>query len=218
MSPAAVQQELPDAAELDRAVREVLERPEFAREELPALLQWMIDVYTAAREALWRAILELGALREAAPVLYWVVVAWLVVSLVAILVHLGVTAVRAWRARGRSGDEAAAPEASVEREAPAPSAWEARAREHAEAGRPRDAAVALYRAVVLRLDERDVLSWDPSKTPGDYRRETAGATATGGALHRFLRRFEPVAFGGRAVSSSDWTGLLSAAREAGARV
>lgn len=215
---AAIQQALPDAAELDRAVRAVLARPEFAERELPSLLQWLVDLYTAARRAVWRMIADLDGLSESAPVFFWILVGWLAISLVALLVHLGITAAQAWRARDRSHGPTEAGDVSGEREARPVTDWEARAEEEAAEGRLREAALALYRAVLLRLHEREALSYDPCKTPGDYRRETAGDADARGVLHSFLRRFEPIAFGGRSVTLEAYEGLAMAAREAGARV
>lgn len=215
---APVRQALPDAAELDRAIRTVLARPEFAERELPSLLQGMVDLYSSIREAFWHMILDLDALGESAPLLSWLIKAWLLISLIAVLAHLATTAVRAWRARDRSDGSSRRPASRTAGERERAATWESRASEKAAEGRFREAAFALYRAVLLRLQERDALSYDPSKTPGDYRRE-ANADAPGGSvLHVFLRHFEPIAFGGRPVSARVYTGLEFAAREAGVRV
>jgi hypothetical protein len=213
---AAVQQELPEASELDRAVRRVLARPEFAERELPGPLQWLVDHYISLRDALGRMILD--ALGGSAPVLRWVFVAALVAALVVILVYLGRSAMEAWRSPGGAGGRGGDDETAETEEAVGPAAWEVRAREEADEGRLREAALALYRAVLLRLDERDALSYVPSKTPGDYRRETPEGAPAAGALRRFLALFEPIAFGGGAVSRNAYERLASAAREAGARV
>lgn len=217
------QEPLPGPSELDRAIGTVFARPEFAERELPSALRWLADLYTAAREALWRMIAELDLLREAAPVVGWLIVGSAVLFLVVILAYLGSRAVRAWKARSRgqlSGDSTGA---ARSRGALEPTTWETRATEQVAEGQLRLAALALYRAVLLRLDERDVLSYDASKTPGDYLRESAGDAAAadaeaGDALRLFLRHFEPIAFGGRAVSPARYATLEAAAREAGARV
>lgn len=217
MPVAVLQQELPEASELDRAVRRVLARPEFAERELPGPLQWLVDLYISVRDAVLRMLLD--AVGGSVPVLRWVVVGALVVALVLILAYLARSALKAWRASGGGRDRSGGSgEASGPDRAAGPAAWEARAREEAEEGRLREAALALYRAVLLRLDERDVLSYEPSKTPGDYRRETSGGRPASGELRRFLGLFEPIAFGGGTVSRGAWERLASAAREAGARV
>lgn len=216
MTPAVLRQEPPAASELDRAVRRVLARPEFAERELPGPLQWLVDQYISLRDALGRMILDV--MGGSAPVLRWVFVGVLAAALVAILVYLGRRALDAWRSPGAAGDRGGDGEAAETEESVAPAAWETRSRREAEEGRLREAALALYRAVLLRLDERDALSYAPSKTPGDYLREAPEGAPAAGALRRFLGLFEPIAFGGGAVSRGAYERLASAAREAGARV
>ncbi|HEU0016577.1 MAG TPA: DUF4129 domain-containing protein [Longimicrobium sp.] len=94
--------------------------------------------------------------------------------------------------------------------------WEAEARRAAAAGRLREAAVALYQALLLRLEAAGAVRYDPAKTPGEYRRE-ARAHPQARALGGFLRLFEPVAFGGRALDAAGWERLRAAAAEGGAR-
>lgn len=216
MPPVVLQQELPEASELDRAVRRVLARPEFAERELPGPLQWLVDQYISLRDALGRMILD--ALGGSAPVLRWVFVAVLVAALLVILAYLGRSVLRAWRSPGGAGDRDGDGGTAETEEALGPAAWEARSHREAEEGRLREAALALYRAVLLRLDERDALSYAPSKTPGDYLREAPEGAPAAGALRRFLGLFEPIAFGGGAVSRGAYERLASAAREARARV
>ncbi|WP_414678865.1 DUF4129 domain-containing protein, partial [Longimicrobium sp.] len=55
-----------------------------------------------------------------------------------------------------------------------------------------------------------------SKTPGDYRREVRAQPDAARTLTGFLRRFEPVAFGGRAVDAQAYEALREAARAEGA--
>jgi hypothetical protein len=95
--------------------------------------------------------------------------------------------------------------------------WEEEAARAAAAGRFRDAAVALYQALLLRLEAGGVLRYDPAKTPGDYRREARRDPRAAGALTAFLRGFEPVVFGGRALDAAGYDRLRGAAGEAGAR-
>lgn len=219
MLPVTVQETLPGPAELDRAVRSVLARPEFAERELPGFLQRLVDLYTGAREALWGMIADWVAFRAAEPVLGWIVLGLAALVVLFLLVHLGRAALRAWRTRERprsTVDEGA--DADRGSAALRPATWEARAAEEATAGRLRAAAVALYRALLLRLDERGSVRYDPSKTPGDYRREAGGDAAAGEGLRDFLGRFEPIAFGGREVSPDGYASLAAAARRAGVRV
>lgn len=141
-------------------------------------------------------------------------VAVLGVAVVIVGAWLVVTARDAWRARERRRREApaAAPPGPVGAEA-----WERRAREAAAAAHWREASLALYQALVLRLDEAGAVRYDPSKTPGDYRREARRAPAMARALDAFLRPFEPIAFGGRTADAAAYAVLRAAAEEAGAR-
>lgn len=216
MPAVVLRNEPPGASELDRAVRRVLARPEFAERELPGPLRWLVDHYVSLRDAVGQMLLDLLG-GDAASVLGWVLAGALVVALVALLVYFARKARVAWRSSERDrpdGDDAAAePDGTT-----GPGAWEALAREAAEEGRLREAALALYRAVLLRMDERDELNYEPSKTPGDYRREASGGMPGAGELRRFIAVFEPIVFGGGVVSRGSFETLASAAREAGARV
>jgi hypothetical protein len=95
--------------------------------------------------------------------------------------------------------------------------WEGAARRAAAEGRLREAALALYNALVLRLDARGALRFDPAKTPGDYRREVRANPEVARPFAAFVRGFEPVVFGGRALDAEGYERLRAAAGEAGAR-
>lgn len=82
--------------------------------------------------------------------------------------------------------------------------WDAMASSLAAEGHWREAAFALYHALLSRLAARGAVRLDPSKTPGDYRRESRRDPQAGHLLERFLRGFEPVAFGARSADESDF--------------
>jgi hypothetical protein len=84
-------------------------------------------------------------------------------------------------------------------------------------GRLREASLALYNALVLRLDARGAVRFDPAKTPGDYRREVRANPAVARPFAAFVRGFEPVVFGGRALDPDGYERLRAAAGEAGVR-
>lgn len=94
--------------------------------------------------------------------------------------------------------------------------WESRAREARDAGRWRDAAVALYHAVVHRMAASEHLRLDPAKTPGEYRREARARPEAPPVFQTFVRRFEPVAFGRVAADRSAYEALRGLAGELGA--
>ena len=197
---------LPTAQQVQQAVATVYRRPEY--QERRGVMDW---VWARVGEALaWIGdrVGELAALRHTAPVLFWIIVGWLALSAVAILVHLVWTAVKA----ARRGEEEPTGPARVKAARPrGPAEWEAEAARLAAEGRLREAAAALYQALLLRLDALDAIRFDPSKTPGDYRLEARRDPVAAGALNTFLRLFEPVAFGGRELDRDGWERMRSAA-------
>jgi len=209
-------QTLPTPPQVERALDEVYSRPEFAaRSTSPdvwaRLRQWIAEAIGQLME--WLG--SFRAMQEAKPVVFWLVVAWLGITAIALLAHLIYTGSAAFTLR-----RGAAPEegATGARRGPRTAAdWEAEARRAAAEGRLRDAALSLYTALVLRLDARGALRFDPAKTPGDYRREVGRDPEVARPFATFLRAFEPVAFGGRALDADGYERLRAAAGEAGAR-
>jgi hypothetical protein len=142
-------------------------------------------------------------------------VGWLAVAAVALLAHLVWTAVQA--ARRAEPETAGAAAGKTARAKPRTAAdWEAEAARLAAEGRLREASAALYQALLLRLDGRGAVRFDPSKTPGDYRREARPHPDAAQALGAFLRLFEPVAFGGRGLDAEGWERMRVAAAGGGA--
>ncbi|HEX5725728.1 MAG TPA: DUF4129 domain-containing protein [Longimicrobiaceae bacterium] len=205
---------LPSAAEVQQAVQQVFSRPEFA----PADEAWSPLALIAALVGSFLHWLagqfgRLAALESTSPVLFWLIVGWLALSALAIIAHLVVTAVQA----GRTERKAAEAASDTRRAGPRTAAyWEEAARRAAAEGRWRDAALALNQALLLRLDARGAVRFDPAKTPGDYRREARAHPQAAGALGAFLRGFEPVAFGGRPLDAAGYEQLAGAARQGGA--
>jgi hypothetical protein len=206
-----VQSRLPTAAEVERAVATVYTRPEFSHAESPWAPVWRWVARQLAHVETW--IRQLRQMEHTNPVLFWIIVGWLVLAGVAILVHLAWTAVQS----ARSADRVVAEKADARRGRPKTVVdWEEEARRAAAEGRLREAALALYQALVLRLDARGAVRFDPSKTPGDYRREARAHPEAAKALGSFLRGYEPVAFGGRAIDAAGYERLRVTADEAAA--
>lgn len=210
-----MQASLPTPEAVREAVREVYLRPEFRPPERD-FGDWVMD--QVARFVSWLGSLLGGVrgLEASAPFLFWTIVVVLVASLLAVVAHLVWTAVSAGRAPRRA-KRRETPDAAPGRPRGAVD-WEEEARRLAAAGRWREAAMALYAALLLRMDARDLLRFDPAKTPGDYRREVRKDPAAGRALGAFLRGFEPVAFGNRPLDAEGWRALSDAARDGGAHV
>jgi hypothetical protein len=204
---------LPGPAEVERALRRVYARPEFAPERTDGWLYRFNQWWQGVEDAFWGFIDRLHLLQHTAPVLFWILIAWLVLALIAILAHLGMTAAAAIRARDAADRRQAAEGGGPLRPRTAQD-WDEEARRAAEAGRLREASVYTYQAMLLRLDARGVVRFDPCKTPGDYRRETRRHAGPGNAFGQFLRIFEPVVFGGRAMDGEGYQRLRAAAAEA----
>ena len=208
-----MQAELPAAAEVQAAVERV-----YARRELTPPEPGLFDPVTDAIGRVWSWIGGLfgrfGELRDTAPPLYYGVLAVLVALGVAILAFF------LYNTFSRLGDadhparvRIAGPPGARPRSA---AEWEEEARRAAGAGRYREAAIALYQALLLRLEAAGAVRYDPAKTPGDYRREARPHERGARALAAFLRGFEPVAFGGRTLDAEGYARLCAAAAEGGA--
>lgn len=207
------------AGEIDEILSEILARPEFQPPSPAPLWRGL----AAAWDWMWARLGDLlewlaPGLQSASPAWGFVGRAALVVLAVAgvgVLVHLArlwIGSLRAERRAGRRGRPESAAGIVLSADD-----WEARARSAAGEERWRDAVMDLYQAVIHRLAQEDRVRLDPGKTPGDYRRELRGDPRTAPRLDRFVRRWEPVAFGGRAAGRRTWHELLELARPLGTR-
>jgi uncharacterized protein DUF4129 len=202
---------LPTARQVQQAVATVYQRPEY--QEHHGIGEWFWEKVGRVLGWIGDQLSRLAGLRETAPVVFWLIVTWLVVSLVALVGHMVWTAVQAAR---REEDTPAAAKAKAARPRTAAD-WEAEAARLAAEGKLREAAAALYQALLLRLDALGAIRFDASKTPGDYRIEARQDPRAARALGGFLRLFEPVAFGGRALDAEGWERMKAAAAEGAAR-
>ena len=205
---------LPAPEQVRDALDRVLRRPEFAERVRSPLGEVLARIGRWFRELIDFLIPNFDPNAAGNRALFWFFVGLMAVVAVGVVLHLSGALPQAWRLRDRGGDEGrrgAAGRASRAAE------WEERARAAAAVSRWRDAALALYQALLLRLDERGAVRYDPSKTPGDYRREARRSAESRRVLDGFLRAFEPVAFGGRALDGGGYERLRDTAREAGAR-
>jgi Domain of unknown function (DUF4129) len=206
-----MQAQLPSSAQVDEALRRV-----YARHQLEPRQPGLLDRFAEWRQRLWQRIGEwfgsFGDLRSENPLVYWLIIGLLVAAALAIVLVL----IRGAMSRL---DDRPAPEARpagpVNARVRTAGEWEDEARRAAAAGRYRDAAVALYQALLLRLEAAGIVRYDPAKTPGDYRREARRDPRAAGALTAFLRGFEPAVFGGRPLDGDGYERLRAAAAEAG---
>ena len=203
----------------EEQVRAALERV-YARPELAPRPPGPLDGIRAALGRLMRRVWEwfdrFGDLRGDSPVVYWLVMGTLIALGLAIIIYFIHNTLLRLGEQDAAPRPARGPGAPIDARDRTAAEWEDEARRAAAAGRFRDAAVALYQALLLRLEAAGVLRYDPAKTPGDYRREARKAPQAAGALASFLRGFEPVVFGGRALDAAGYDRLRGAAGEAGA--
>jgi hypothetical protein len=209
-----LQVQIPSAAQVDQALERVYARPELQPREPNAAA----DAADESRRQILGRIEEwfshFGELRSENPIIYWLVIGALAAAGAAIVGYL------LWNTFKRLEERGATPRPTTESggvnaRARTTAEWEEEARRAAAAGRYRDAAVALYQALLLRLEAAGALRYHPAKTPGDYRREARRDPRATGALTAFLRGFEPVAFGGRALDGEGYERLRAAAAGAG---
>lgn len=207
------------AAEVERALEGVLARPEFAAAEPPLLYRWL------GRLMDWFGDTVRPLLSRFLPDPDWSHPGWELLSLVllgvgallglTLLVYLIVLAVRGFRRRRRRAADPGGPGRATP---VGPAEWEAIAARSAEQGDWREAALALYQAVVLRLGERGFVRVERTKTPGDYRREARRQGGeVPGRVEAFLTWFERVAYGRTEPGPEQYDRLLSTARALGAR-
>jgi hypothetical protein len=195
---------------VDAALVRVLARPEFAARESSGLLRLVSDLGKAFRQWIG-SLLSAWVPEQWHPAFTWLIV--VVVSLLALWAL--VTMVRALVGSPGRGDAAEPVQAAVGLPVEDAAAWEAAARAAAAAGRFRDAAIALYLAAVLRLEERGILRYHAGKTPGDYRAEARSHPASRGPFDTFIRQFLPIAFGARTPDAAAFQALRTTAVDLG---
>lgn len=161
-----------------------------------------LDVHAPVRDVAGRVLLSVAA----------IITIWLLVRLARIALgtlrsvtdRTGITP-RSAPARTRTAEE-----------------WEALAREAGASERWREASIALYHAVILRLGAAGRLRPNASKTPGDYRREVARSLRApetadiAAGVAAFLRAFERVAFAAARPRADDYERLRALAEPLGA--
>jgi hypothetical protein len=203
-----VQGELPTRGGVAEALERVYARPELGPPP-PGLLDPVREWIDRVLRAVGRLFSRVFDIQGDSPWLHW-----LVVTLLAVLgvVIIGFLLHQTLSRLGADSPRRGNAEASIARGARARSApeWDALAARLAGEGRYREATLALYQALLLRMEAAGALRYDPAKTPGDYRREVR-PHPQGPVLGAFLRGFEPVAFGGRTLEADGYDRLRAAA-------
>jgi hypothetical protein len=193
----------------------VYARDEYAARRRPGFMEWLAATWDAIVTWFRSQLVRFISLEDTLPVVFWLVAAGAGLLVLFALFHLILVLSETVRGRERRA-RAVGPAALATSDDRDPMTWEARARDAAAAGRLRDASLALYHAIVLRLDQRGTLRYVPGKTPGDYRREAQRCPAVGRIFDRFVRHFLPLAFGRRTPEQAAWDTLRATALELGA--
>jgi hypothetical protein len=199
--------------EVAAALARVYARPEFGEQRLHPVLQWVASRWTALRSWIADRLLSVARLEDPAPIVFWIVVGLLVLLFLGALTHIVLALRSAMRGHDRPARAPVAHPSEVDERNPVE--WERRARAAAAAGQLREAALALYHAVVLRLDLQGAVRFRPGKTAGEYRREARGSAAVGPRFDSFLRIFYPLAFGPHGPDVRAWESLRATAAELG---
>lgn len=195
----------PETAEVVQALERVYARPELGPPRR-GLMHRITELWEALRY--WFASL----LRDWMPDTWHSAFSWVLLGLVvAAAVWAMVALAGSFGGRRPARPVAGLPGQVLERGDAA--RWEALARAAAAEGRFRDAALALYHAVLLRLDERGLVRFHPGRTPGDYRRELPESVPEKRPFEAFVRRLLPVAFGSREPDRASYDGLCRAVAE-----
>jgi hypothetical protein len=203
-----MQEAAPGAHEVEEALARVLSRPEFAPAEPSRFLAWLDGLLQEVLRAFASLLDRLNLAPAGGTLFAWGIRVLLVITAGLLVLHL-VTSLAGVRPRPRAGG----PVRSTLRGDGEPEGWRAVAQRAAAAGRFREAVLALYQALLERLQEQGLLRYHPAKTPGDYRREIRPHLDRAGNLERFLRIFESVAFGAREPDLETFERLESLARE-----
>ena len=184
-------------------LQSILARPEFQVQQRRGILDWLLDPIRSwlrwLGEEIWAWIswifepaAELGS-----PVILYAIVGVAVVVLIVVALTLRRLM------RGTMAGEDALTEANAA--GPPRAADElARARALAQAGDPRRAIHHLYRAVLLRLDERDHLPFDGTLTNRELLPRVSSEPALAGPFAELVARFDRLWYGQAACSAEEY--------------
>jgi hypothetical protein len=177
-----------------QAVDEVLARPEFA-DLRPARDGWVRGFLEWVARVLRRMG---GGVRSLPPWLFWVLITWLVLTLVAVLAHVAYLLWGMIRPMGTAVRSSGTPrglELFGIRDAEFDAVYRT-AQERMGAGDWAAAARYLYVAAILWLDAHGVITFRASKTDRDYWEELSDHPDRLAGFRRLTGLFEATAYGG----------------------
>lgn len=193
--------------QIRQAVDEVLSRREFA--DLPAdesvWLKRLSDWFDSLMG-------KVGDLADRFPWLIWVVVAWLVLTLLAILAHLIWTLYVWLKPSGGVFAPARQPVGAGLLHGVRDLQFDDVYRRARELFEQRDYAAAvrhLYVAAILWLDRQGQIAFATAKTNRDYQLELSGKPAYQQQFAQLTERFETIAYGSAAATMSDCREMTS---------
>lgn len=188
----------PPASQLKADLARILADPKY-RQPQPSWLQRLV---ARILQDLLRWLDQLGggfsALHAAWPALYWAIVILFLFVLVALLYHIAVTIGNAFaerKPRQAPVSHAAAPD---------PEALRARAWELADAGKLTEALRVLYEALLRRLDRRNLLRFDASRTNWETARALQDRPALALIMEELARRLDGALYGSLPVAPEDF--------------
>src|SRR5688572_952078 len=180
-----------EAERLAAALERVYARPEFAGRSTPGLLDYLAALWRQFVSWLGRIFIRPELFADWSPIVLRMVIGLLVAVAVGAAAYLIWITVSHLLSRPRGSGPppvvTGAPKGIAD--------WEAEARRAESEGRLRDAAIALYHAAILRLQEHGTLLFRIGKTPEEYRREVRADPAVAASFDRIVRYFLPLAFG-----------------------
>jgi len=189
----------PDPETIRAEGKDILSHRRFAtrRNLLQRIRQWLAEKLARLR------LPSLGLGSGLGRVVWWIIIIWCVLTLVAIIGHIVWTL--ATFVRGTRGSRLGLKRPHFERlrERSFKELTEMM-RELAQQGKFREAIGVMMIALVRWLDGADVLKFHQSKTNGDYVREYPAARAGRGEFRRFALIFDGTIYGGSKCDSKEY--------------
>ncbi len=193
----ALQDALPEGAEIRQRLDRILASPEFAT-DVPGKRN--TDILQSILRWLQETLGSLVRLGQESPLFLWLVLIACAVILGAILLHAGIVLSRALReSRAGAGERPVTYAAGAED----PVDLLQRARHEAAQGRSAEAARLSHRASVAGLGRRGLLRLQETLTTGDCRRQLAASPRDREAFDSLARIYEPAWFGKAPVNPAE---------------
>ncbi len=154
------------------------------------------DPFAWIRRRAYELVDWFAALHQEHPITYWILLGVLLALLTAIMVHFSYLIYRALRPKGAPPEHA-----SGRRRVVKDAAWYLQEAHRLEdAGNLLGSLVMRFRSLVMELDRRSIVKFDPSKTPIEYVREATVPNEGRDLFRRIVAGVYRHAYGGEAVT------------------